>query len=1048
MPPSLDAELSRHARALRGLARALVGANDADDLVQEAALQLLQAPRQPRSKHAWLREVLHRLAGKHRRARARRQRHEQRTLPGEPGASAEAIAGHREMLRRLDQALLTLPEPYQSTVLLRYFEGLTPTAIAARTGTPLATVKSRLQRGLVLLRERLDADDKEWRAAFASVFGFERALPLAAVVTGAILMGSQLKLALGGLAAAIAIAAALYFGSEPATTAPAAAATPGPGPAAMTGDLPAPVANDASLPRDELASPSAPDAQPRAAVTGRCVDEQGSPLAGVTVDLRAHRTNDGGSLPESAWRDQSSTTRPDGCFAFRFAIPEQATVGLLFHCQDRCECMTSWRDLVTGRTIDLGDVLVPLAMRIAGRVVDTAGNGVAGVVFYIERDRRGAPERVVEPGSGSWQTCITEADGRFVCGPMPPGRYWLRTMNRQLVSRSSATFELAPAVTPTPLELVVYSDAERPPVSGIVVDEAGAPIADAQVSMANSRQRTGPDGRFRVHAGYEQPEGAPCLLHAEAARRDRVSSGPHPPGASDVRIVLKATRLSTLRVIVRAADTGLPITTFAADVTQRVAGRGGPEGKSNNKVRHWDHGIAVLPDIAPGLHAVHVDPGEGPYAPSTFVPVQVETDTEVAIELTRTVTRTLRVHDAAGAPVPATVELLDCYGRTDLQLDTIALAMPEWHMVEGPMRVVLLQGGSTDAAGELQLTGPAGRDLALRLRGPGIALQTVTPIRLDADGHLTVTPRLGAVWTGRLVPATAGTALFAWSQPAAGTRGQREAFGIGLSRDDEHLHTFLDKPFPYQADGSFRIAGIPAGTWNVTVFGLGWRYSAAQIQVVDGQQLQQDLDVAAMQPCSVTLRVVVDGKPAALASLSVYGEHARGVGKRPMVTQYSLRADAEGTVSFVTFQGLLGCEISVPDSVAGTRAMTPAFAVPAGERFDHVLDLRLGTARVRLLLPDGQPAAGLWLQLFGVTYRPSSGKTDVDGRVAMSSLPLGRHALRTRVRSLCDPAGADAYARRFGWEALENAWLDVAGIDVVAGSANEVELRLPPEWDR
>jgi hypothetical protein len=50
--------------------------------------------------------------------------------------------------------LLALDEPYQTAIFLRYFEDLPPRAICRRTGANLATVKSRLQRGLVLLRAR------------------------------------------------------------------------------------------------------------------------------------------------------------------------------------------------------------------------------------------------------------------------------------------------------------------------------------------------------------------------------------------------------------------------------------------------------------------------------------------------------------------------------------------------------------------------------------------------------------------------------------------------------------------------------------------------------------------------------------------------------------------------------------------------------------------------------------------------------------------------------------------------------------------------------
>ena len=49
-----------------------------------------------------------------------------------------------------------LGEPYGSVVWLRWFEGLSPSEIAARQGEPVKTIKTRLGRALQLLRSKLD----------------------------------------------------------------------------------------------------------------------------------------------------------------------------------------------------------------------------------------------------------------------------------------------------------------------------------------------------------------------------------------------------------------------------------------------------------------------------------------------------------------------------------------------------------------------------------------------------------------------------------------------------------------------------------------------------------------------------------------------------------------------------------------------------------------------------------------------------------------------------------------------------------------------------
>jgi RNA polymerase sigma-70 factor (ECF subfamily) len=63
---------------------------------------------------------------------------------------------------RLEELLITLPEPQRAALVLRYQEDLTPEEIAVTLGAPLATVKSNLQRGLKLLRIKAATHLKEY----------------------------------------------------------------------------------------------------------------------------------------------------------------------------------------------------------------------------------------------------------------------------------------------------------------------------------------------------------------------------------------------------------------------------------------------------------------------------------------------------------------------------------------------------------------------------------------------------------------------------------------------------------------------------------------------------------------------------------------------------------------------------------------------------------------------------------------------------------------------------------------------------------------------
>ncbi|MCB9879233.1 MAG: sigma-70 family RNA polymerase sigma factor [Planctomycetes bacterium] len=184
-----EGRLLSEGRALRGLARALAGAGGGDDdLLQETTLQALAA-RERAGSHLpqWLRVTMKNLSRTMRRGGLRREAREREVAGAEEAADADPaqLAIGAEVARDVAAAVHALDEPFRTVVMLRFWHGLLPEAIAERLGVPRNTVRSRLQRGLERLRQRLDVrhgDRQRWSAPLLLVTGM-RLQPAAATAS-------------------------------------------------------------------------------------------------------------------------------------------------------------------------------------------------------------------------------------------------------------------------------------------------------------------------------------------------------------------------------------------------------------------------------------------------------------------------------------------------------------------------------------------------------------------------------------------------------------------------------------------------------------------------------------------------------------------------------------------------------------------------------------------------------------------------------------------------------------------------------------------------
>lgn len=175
---ALGALYDRWNPVVRALALRIVGDRDeAEDVVEETFWQLWrQAARYEESRggvSTWLLTMARTRALDRRRALARRREERIDATDGDGNASSvmERGASDRstevadparaaeltDLRERITGALRTLPDEQREALQLAYFEGLSQSEIAERTGQPLGTVKTRTRLAMQKLRDLLSA---------------------------------------------------------------------------------------------------------------------------------------------------------------------------------------------------------------------------------------------------------------------------------------------------------------------------------------------------------------------------------------------------------------------------------------------------------------------------------------------------------------------------------------------------------------------------------------------------------------------------------------------------------------------------------------------------------------------------------------------------------------------------------------------------------------------------------------------------------------------------------------------------------------------------
>lgn len=589
-----------HDAFVRALARSLLAdRHAAEDVAQDTWLAALRRGAAAAEMPRWLAGVVRKRASKHLRTQERRARRERDAARNEGMPSGEEILEREAVRTQVVQAVLALEDPYRESVLLRFFEGLSPRAIAALQGVPVETVRTRLKRALELLRVRLDREHGGGREAWSAAL-VPWAYPGSAGLGAAgLALPAQLALGAGGL---VLIALLVLRALDDAPVAPLANA-----PASATGVTPTLVPlgtgrSPRTPVRDELApEPPARIAAKTGALRASVRWSDGTPAAGIQARLES------GRVESPYFRARRGATDVQGVLSLAALLPGPATLVL-----DRA----FWQrvEIEAGAEATL-ELTLPRGFDVEGLVVDRTGMPVGGAEL--------------------WLSDMNAFTGSFVGTTGADGRFELRSCRRGQELGAFARGH-APALLTSlgdeegarvSVRLVLLGPGGE--VTGRVRGPAGEPVADAQVLVGSEEQefrrvfvpgegelagtvaparlvRTDTEGRFQALG--VPPGRVPLAVRAEgyAVSRSEIVLDASGPAAVEVMLEREA------RVRGRVLDE------HGAPVPNAWLGLRGRHGVLDPTCTSAADGAYVLAGLAPGQNTLHARKSGGGSAQATF----------------------------------------------------------------------------------------------------------------------------------------------------------------------------------------------------------------------------------------------------------------------------------------------------------------------------------------------------------------------------------------------------------------------------------------------
>lgn len=1008
---------------VRGVARAVAGESEADDLAQDVWLRAAEhPPERSGPARAWLSRVLRNAHLQRRRTDARRREREAAAGAGmgtEASATPDEIVARAEAQRRVVNALFQLDEASREILILRYFQQWTPAQIASSLGQTPGAVRTRLSRALARLRRNLSQEHGRREAQL--------------LVAGAAGLAQPASLAVPALVAAAgigAIALGIAVWSGGSETLEAAA----PGPDLALSQPAGAIATQAGSSSEAATSEpdSAPSRELAAAsragsftISGRCVqDGSGAGLAGVT--LTAHPNSCRLARPDLCTDHARSetVTAADGSFDFSFNPPEEefrielAAEGWLHR-------HAYWNAIPTHPVEDFGEIRMFPAYAVSGRVENESGEAVEGVRVVARDLPLGLRP---EPSYVKHLSATADAQGEFTFSlPLPAGSWTLQVERQGSVLLDPALLVLPPGGQSEPLIVRVR---QMPSIRGVCLDEQGAPLAGVIVRgklpadrVASLMATSGADGSFSIFARQERQLSESVTLEAKAQGRLDLLD-PVERAWGDRAIPLTLRRAPEMLVEVVDAATGLPVTGFTLFV-QHLPEDGTLFTPEKADGPHAAGRAAGVLQIGTSLVRIAPDAEEWAVPPAQLLQSDGHAPQNVRFELVPT--GRLRVQLlAAGEPVPGALVESFLPGSRPLELTEHAILLRSAYSrphPDFPLRASYKEGErTTDASGLAELaTQPEAGSRWLRVTGPfehfvkevNFDPAATDPILLELQAGCRFRGNLRSRWTQ-----WPDTTLILCAQ------GARPG------------HSYADRPSHYYTlelaeDGSFDLAGIRPGTYDLLLDydprapfpgEGGMRMSPSPIgaplaafTLQPGLDQPWSLEYPDREPGAVALTVTLDGTPPTDCALGFWRQDEWS---GSFVNGLPLAADGRMTTDWLT-PGSTRVLLQRIEAGSGRilRTWTSAVELPvrSGETLTQSVDFVDRRIRLRLLDRDGvTPLAGLEVAAEG-RLTDYGLRSDADGWYELDWVP------QSPVRIGISGAGVDVWTAELSWAPEELA---------------------------